>query len=88
MAGGRFPAMNKTTVYLPPDLQRRLQQLSRRTGRPQADLIRDALQAYLDGQPAPSRPGFVGMGEDPELSADRAKAWVRARWSRRPREAR
>ncbi|MGH2948134.1 MAG: CopG family transcriptional regulator [Solirubrobacteraceae bacterium] len=45
--------MRKTTVYLPDDIRRGLEDAARETGRSQAELIRDALRTYLTGRPAP-----------------------------------
>src|SRR5215475_8558276 len=73
--------MQKTTLYLPDDLQQELQDASRRTGLAQAEIIRTALRAYLDreGRPAPQS---VGMVADGGISAAEAKAWIRQEWSR------
>jgi metal-responsive CopG/Arc/MetJ family transcriptional regulator len=51
--------MHKTTVYLPDDIRHGLDGASRDTGRSQAELIRDALRAYLADRP-PSWPESVG----------------------------
>ncbi len=37
--------MKKTTVYLPDELKRRLEQVARNTGRPEAVVIRDAISS-------------------------------------------
>jgi predicted DNA-binding protein len=71
--------MEKTTLYLPADLQRSLREVARRTGRSQAELIRDALVRYLQDHPRPSLRS-VGMGEDPELSGRDSERWLQARW--------
>ena len=71
--------MDKTTVYLTPELRRRLRDAARRTGRRQADVIRSALNAYLDeGQP--NRPTSIGAGEDGALEAGDTESWLRERW--------
>jgi metal-responsive CopG/Arc/MetJ family transcriptional regulator len=72
--------MEKTTLYLPEPLQRELREAARREGRPQAELVRDALRAYLRGRP---RPRSIGMLEDHELNAEDAKLRVRERWAKR-----
>jgi metal-responsive CopG/Arc/MetJ family transcriptional regulator len=76
-------AMEKTTLYLPEDLQRELRDAARREGRPQSELVRDALGAYLRERPRP-RPRSIGMLEDTELRSEDAKRWVRERWRDRP----
>ena len=49
--------MLKTSVYLPEALKKRLAQLASVTGRSEADLIREAIDAHLaahgDDHPAP-----------------------------------
>ena len=74
--------MNKTTLYLPEELQAALKAVARRTGRPQADLIREALETYL-GQQVRPQPRSVGAGEDAELAARDSEAWLKARWGSR-----
>ena len=64
--------MQKTSVYLTEHEVRRLEDLARRTGRPRAQLVREAIAAY------DPRPGddftFIGAGEGPGDSvADHAK---------------
>jgi len=60
MAYGMLPHMEKTTVYLEPEVVRGLRAMSRATGRPQAQLIREALSAYLAAKPPAELPGWVG----------------------------
>ena len=74
--------MEKTTLYLPADLQRALQEQARRSGRPQAELVREALRAYLEGAASP-QPRSLGLGEDAELSGRESEAWLAHQWSRR-----
>ena len=47
--------MKKTTVYLPDELKANLERAAGATGRSEADLIRDAVRALLEGQ-RPARP--------------------------------
>jgi hypothetical protein len=72
--------MEKTTLYLPTVLQAELRALARRSGRPQAALIREALEAYVAGHDRP-RPRSIGTAGDGSLDARDAKAWVRERWA-------
>lgn len=72
--------MQKTTLYLPIGLRRRLRDQARFTGRPQAELVREALDRYLD-QRRPPLPTSIGAGDDPALDAREAKGWVHQRWS-------
>ena len=71
--------VNKTTLYLPEGTQRRLRELARRTGRPQSDLVRQALDRYLGNQSSPL-PASVGSGEDPDLNGRDSEDWLRANW--------
>jgi Ribbon-helix-helix protein, copG family len=78
MAHGAIPGVEKSTIYLDEDLRRRLRAESRRTGRPQAVLIRDALRAQLGSRESalPSFAGaFVGGGD---AAVDKRR--YRTRW--------
>lgn len=74
--------MEKTTLYLPEELQRRLRDTARREGRSQADLVREALVEYLADAPRPA-PSSLGAGCDPDLHAREAEEWLEARWRER-----
>lgn len=64
--------MHKTSVYLSDQELRRLEELARRTGRPRAQLVREAIAAY-DPRP-PDDFTFIGAGDGPGDSvADHAK---------------
>jgi Ribbon-helix-helix protein, copG family len=71
--------MEKTTLYLPAELQRRLSDAARRTGRSQADLIREALSTFL-GELGTPQPRSIGMLADPELRAEQTEGWLRDAW--------
>ena len=79
MVGGIMPGVEKTTLYLSPELQRALRDAAGRTGRSQADLIREALRTYLGTQPRPV-PTSLGLGHDPSLAGRDADAWLEERW--------
>jgi predicted transcriptional regulator len=53
--------VTKTTVYLDDEVALRLRQLAESTGRPQAELIRSALEEYTSRRTAPRR--IPGAGE-------------------------
>lgn len=62
-------AMRKTSVYLDDALAERLARLARQEGRPQAEILREAIARY---EPAPSRDrafalatGFPRVDDDP-----------------------
>jgi predicted transcriptional regulator len=73
--------MKRTTIFLTDDLERLLQETARRTGRPQAEIVRDALTQYLQAQPRPW-PRSVGMGanSDQSVTSENVKEWVREWW--------
>jgi predicted transcriptional regulator len=73
--------MEKTTLYLPVELQRALKEQSRRSGRPQAELVREALQTYLAGASWP-QPASIGAGADAGLSARESDEWLKREWDR------
>jgi len=71
--------MEKTTLYLPPDLQRSLGAAAKREGRPQAEIIREALAAYLANR-TPVRLRSIGAGSDEEVSGATSEEWLRKHW--------
>lgn len=74
--------MEKTTLYLSAETQRDLREEARRSGRAQAELIREALSAYLAKRPRPL-PRSVGIAADGKVTGRRSEAWIRREWSRR-----
>jgi len=52
----------RTTVTLPTELARRLRTEARAHDRPVSSIVREALEVYLGGQPAPELPSFAGVG--------------------------
>lgn len=71
--------MEKTTVYLPSHLHRALREAARREKRPQAELLRNALEGYLGRRENPL-PISVGLGEDEGLSGAGSEGWLEAEW--------
>lgn len=72
--------MEKTTLYLPPDLLATYSALARKRGRPKAELMRDALAAYADRQER-DLPGWVGMFDtEDEFDSSNVKSWLRENW--------
>ena len=78
----RIPSMDKTTLYLTPELRLRLRAAARRSGRRQADVIRSALDAYLDEAKA-NRPLSIGAGADDTVDAADTETWLREHWRAR-----
>lgn len=55
--------MKRTTIFVPETLERDLQGLSRREGKPVAWFVREALTAYVASYRGTSRlPSFAGIG--------------------------
>jgi predicted DNA-binding protein len=75
-------ASEKTTLYLPWELHRALRDAAKREGRPQAALIRSALEEYLGKKERPSLRS-LGMGEDDHLSARNSEDWLTGHWEKR-----
>jgi len=49
--------MKRTTIYLDPDLEAMLERETRRSGRPMAVVIREAVREYLGRAPSAGPPG-------------------------------
>ena len=71
--------MATTTIELPPDVQRELEALARRTGRTEAEVIIEAVERHLQAEQRP-RPKSFGIAEDPELSGTDSEDWLKANW--------
>ncbi len=74
--------MEKTTVYLTKDLRRALEEVARVENKPRAEVLRKALEEYLDRRERP-RLRSVGVGEDKDLSGENSEDWLHAAWSQR-----
>jgi predicted transcriptional regulator len=74
--------VDKTSLYLPDELHRELQMAARRSGRPQAELIRVALQEYLRGMSAPKL-SSIGAGKDTDLAGRDTEEWLEGEWAAR-----
>jgi hypothetical protein len=60
--------MEKTTVYLPSGLKRRLAHTAHRRGQSEAEVIRAALEQALDPAPRPRPVLPLVHGDDPTVS--------------------
>jgi hypothetical protein len=60
--------MQKTTVYLPEALKRRLAQVAQSRGEPEAALIRAAIERLLSAEPAPRPTLPLFRSGDPTLA--------------------
>jgi alkylated DNA nucleotide flippase Atl1 len=72
--------MEKTTLYLPTELQRSLRDLSQRTGRAQASLVREALEDYVSRQDLPW-PRSIGSVSDGTVSGRDSEEWLTREWA-------
>jgi len=56
--------MKRTTIFIEPQIERELQAMARRSGRPMAAIVREAVAQYVaaDKESRPARPGFVASG--------------------------
>ncbi len=68
--------VHKTTVYIPNELKRQIEQAATRRGRTVAELVREALQALLDSStpPSPRLPLFESGRPDLAEHVDEALA--------------
>lgn len=74
--------MEKTTIYLSADLRRALREVARVEKKPQAEVLRKALEEYL-GRMEDTLPHSLGLGEDEGLSGAESEAWLMGEWERR-----
>lgn len=74
--------MTKTTLYLPVHLQRALRDEAKRSGSSQAELLREALTAFLGARARP-RPASIGIASDGGLTGRESEDWLRATWAAR-----
>ena len=65
--------MKRTTLYLPGDLEMRLKRETVRRGQPMAELVREAVEAYLSADPAPGPPGAGAFASGRGDTAERAE---------------
>jgi hypothetical protein len=79
--------MEKTTLYLPVELQRSLAVTAKREGRPQAEIVRDALTLYFS-RTAPLRLHSIGTGSDDQVTGATSEDWLRRNWGKQSRKKR
>jgi plasmid stability protein len=60
--------MTKTTVYLPDDLKFELHRVAAASGRSEAEVIREAIRAFVRGAEQPRPRGALFTSGDPSLS--------------------
>jgi hypothetical protein len=57
--------MHRTTIFLPEDVEHRLDEIARHTKRPRAEVVREAIVLYLEDRPRPL-PRSFGSGTSPD----------------------
>jgi hypothetical protein len=65
--------MKRTTIYFEPELEVLLKLEMLRQGRPMAEIVRDALRAYVTRQPRKAPPGAGAFSSGKANTADRAE---------------
>ncbi|HEY7033349.1 MAG TPA: CopG family transcriptional regulator [Thermomicrobiales bacterium] len=73
--------MDKTTIYIPAALHAELKAIARRSGRAQAEVIREALASYVAQQERllPKTIGIVSSGRVRGADVDQ---WLAENWKR------
>lgn len=77
--------MHRTTIFLTEVLRARLEIAAKRQGRPQAEVVRDALSRYLDEEEPPWPSLFGSATTKPEFANDgydssNIKDWLRGEY--------
>jgi len=65
--------MRRTTIYFAPELEVRLKREMVRRGQPMAELVREAVEAYLSADPAEGPPGAGAFSSGRRDTAERAE---------------
>ncbi len=76
-------SQERTSFYLAAQTKRQLAQAARRLGKTQTEVVNEALAEYL-AKVEPPKFGFIGAGEDAEVTARGSEAWLHENW--RPAE--
>ncbi len=73
--------MIKSTFYVASDRMAALDALSKQEARPKAEILRDALDEYLDRHARPL-PSWIGMihDDDGSLTSTNVDEWLGAHW--------
>jgi hypothetical protein len=66
--------MKRTTIYLEPELEVRLKMEGLRRKQPMAEIVREAVEAYLAREPTTGPPGAGAFASGHTDTADRAEA--------------
>jgi predicted transcriptional regulator len=73
--------MIKSTFYLASDRMAALDALAKQEARPKAEILRDALDEYLERHARPL-PAWIGMidDDDDSLTSTNVDEWLAAHW--------
>lgn len=73
--------MIKSTFYLASDRMAALDALAKQEARPKAEILRDALDEYLERHARPL-PSWIGMidDDDDSLTSTNVDEWLAAHW--------
>ena len=66
--------MKRTTIYLEPELEVRLKMEGLRRKQPMAEIVREAVEAYLAREPTTGPPGAGAFASGRTDTADRVEA--------------
>ncbi len=69
--------MKRTTIYLEPELEILLKMEMQREGRPMAEIVRDAVRAYVTREPRQAPPGAGAFASGRADTAERADEVLR-----------
>jgi hypothetical protein len=73
--------MQRTTVYFTPEMAQALRNKARRTGRTQAELIREAVGQSLNDDEV-ELPRSFGIAESGRIGARNLDQWLEENWQR------
>jgi predicted DNA-binding protein len=71
----------RTSLYVSVETKRQLEQVARRLGKTQTELVNEALSQYLFSLEKPKF-AFIGAGEDTVVTARNSEEWVRKHWKK------
>jgi metal-responsive CopG/Arc/MetJ family transcriptional regulator len=73
--------MDKTTIYIPVELHAKVKAIARRSGRTQAQVIREALATYVTQQ-EPLLPRTIGIVSSGKVRGADVDEWLAENWKR------
>ena len=71
--------MKRTTIYFPEEMTLEIKTRAKQERRTEADLIREAVSAYLVNGKRPL-PSIVGMGSGGTVSGEESEDWLMSNW--------